>query len=210
MSDARGGIVLAGGSSSRMGRPKELLEWNGVPLLAHVVEIVATGTGGPVVVVRAAGQALPPLPGSVEIIDDEVPGRGVLAGIATGLRHLAGAVGVAYASAVDMPLLQPPFVRRICDAVTGGVEIALPSAGGYIQPLASAYRTSLAPLATRLVGEGALRPADLFAVARTLLLDEEALLADAELRRCDPELESLLNVNDPGEWARIRAISSQS
>ena len=192
-----------------MGRPKELLEWNGVPLLAHVVQVLAAGTGGPVVVVRAAGQQLPPLPGTVEIVDDEQPGQGVLAGIARGLRQLAGSVEVAYASAVDMPLLQPAFVQRVCTAVTGDVEIALPSAGGHLQPLAAAYRTSLAPLATRLVRESSLRPADLFAVARTLLLDKEALLADAELRRYDPELESLINVNDPGEWERIRAIASQ-
>ena len=206
---ARGGIVLTGGRSSRMGRPKELLEWNGVPLLAHVVQVLAAGTGGPVVVVHAAGQQLPPLPGPVEIVEDELPDQGVLAGIATGLRHLDGAVEVAYASAVDMPLLQPTFVRRVCDAVTSEVEIALPSAAGHLQPLAAAYRTSLAPLATRLVHEGALRPADLFAVARTLLLDEAALLADAELRRRDPDLESLVNVNDPGEWERIDAAAGR-
>jgi molybdenum cofactor guanylyltransferase len=198
-----GGIVLAGGRSSRMGRPKELLEWRGVPLLAHVVDVIAAGTGGPVVVVRAVGQLLPPLPGDVEIVEDELPGQGVLAGIARGLRHLAGSVEVAYASAVDMPLLQPAFVKRVCAAVTGDIEIALPSARGHVQPLAAAYRTSLSPLATRLVCENALRPADLFAVARTLLLDEVALLADAQLRRCDPDLESLVNVNDPGEWERI-------
>ena len=186
-----------------MGRPKELLEWNGVPLLTHVVQVLAAGTGGPVVVVRAAGQQLPELPGAVAIVEDELPDQGVLAGIASGLRHLAGSVEVAYASAVDVPLLQPAFVERVCAAVTGDVEIALPTARGHLQPLAAAYRTSLAPLAARLVRESALRPADLFAVARTLLLDEVALLADAGLRRCDPGLESLVNVNDPGEWERV-------
>lgn len=30
------GLVLAGGRSSRMGRDKAMLPWDGVPLLAHM------------------------------------------------------------------------------------------------------------------------------------------------------------------------------
>lgn len=38
------GVVLAGGQSSRMGSPKELLDWKGRPLILHLVEqIVAIG-----------------------------------------------------------------------------------------------------------------------------------------------------------------------
>jgi len=48
--------VLAGGRSSRMGTPKAALEWHGSTLLRRTVGIVARATGGPVVVVRAAGQ----------------------------------------------------------------------------------------------------------------------------------------------------------
>ncbi len=59
-----GGVVLAGGRSSRMGAPKAALEWHGSTLLRRTVAIVARATGGPVVVVRANGQDLPGLPGA--------------------------------------------------------------------------------------------------------------------------------------------------
>ena len=56
------GVVLAGGRSTRMGRPKASLEWHGSTLLHRVTGIVSRAVDGPVVVVRAAlahGSALP-------------------------------------------------------------------------------------------------------------------------------------------------------
>ena len=208
MIGGHGGIVLAGGLSTRMGSPKPELDWRGTSLLAHVVQLVQRGTGGPVVVICAAGQQLPPLPDEIEVVSDDVPASGVLGGIATGLRVLAGRVDVAYVSATDMPLLHPAFVRRVCDAVSGDAQIALPRAHGHLHPLAAAYRTELAPLAARLVADGLLRPAELFARARTVELDEVVLLADEALRGADPTLDSLFNVNDAVGWdwaqARVR------
>ena len=56
------GIVLAGGRSRRMGTPKAWLDWHGTTLLRRACGIVARGTSGPVIVVRAPGQELPELP----------------------------------------------------------------------------------------------------------------------------------------------------
>ena len=63
MADAAA-IVLAGGASRRMGRPKALLDWHGTPLVHHVASILA-GVCDPVVVVAAPGDELP-LPAGVE------------------------------------------------------------------------------------------------------------------------------------------------
>ena len=61
------GIVLAGGRSSRMGTPKPALEWHGSTLLRRTVGVIARVTDGPVVVVRAPGQAPPSLPSHVVV-----------------------------------------------------------------------------------------------------------------------------------------------
>jgi molybdenum cofactor cytidylyltransferase len=45
------GVVLAAGTSSRMGRPKQLLELAGKPLLQHVVDAAAASSLGEIVVV---------------------------------------------------------------------------------------------------------------------------------------------------------------
>src|SRR5687768_14902369 len=75
-----GGIVLAGGRSTRMGRPKAALEWHGSTLLHRVAGIVGRVVDGPVVVVRAAGQELPGLPPGARTVEDAREGRGPLQG----------------------------------------------------------------------------------------------------------------------------------
>ena len=107
------GIVLAGGRSTRMGRPKAALEWHGSTLLERVCGIVARAVDGPLVVVRAPGQELPALPPAVELVDDAHEGRGPLQGLAAGLAALGGRAERAYVSSTDVPLLHPAFVHAL-------------------------------------------------------------------------------------------------
>src|SRR5215212_8743726 len=99
------GIVLAGGRSARMGRPKAWLDWHGSTLLRRVCGLVARGVSGPVVVVRAPGQALPPLPPAIRVVDDEREGRGPLQGLLAGLEAVDGAEEIAFVAATDVPFL---------------------------------------------------------------------------------------------------------
>ena len=213
---AAAGVVLAGGRSSRMGTPKADLPWRGRTLLHHLVEVLATATGGPVVVVRAAGQPLPPLPDGTLVTEDPRPGLGPLQGIAAGLASLGAlggdpAAGAAFAAATDMPFLHPVFVRRVLAArAEDGADVALPVARGYPQPLAAAYRVALAAAADALVASGRARPADLFAACAVTRLDEARLLADPDLHAADPGLDSLVNVNDPAEYAAALARAAQA
>ncbi len=198
------GVVLAGGRSSRMGTPKAALEWHGSTLLRRTVGILARATGGPVVVVRAHGQELPDLPADVHIVDDPREGKGPVQGLAAGLGALAGHADVAFVSSTDMPFLHPAFVRRVLRAVHEGADVGLPIARGYPQPLAAAYRTSLAPIAEQLVKEERLRPAFLFEQCQVTRLDEAALRDDPVLAALDPGLDSVVNVNEPDDYRTAR------
>jgi molybdenum cofactor guanylyltransferase len=199
------GIVLAGGRSSRMGTPKAALEWHGSTLLRRTASILDRATDGPVVVVRAPGQVLPELPPQVEVVDDPREGLGPVQGLAAGLAAVAGRAQIAFACSTDLPFLHPAFARRVLRAAQEGADVGLPVARGYPQPLAAAYRTSLAPVAERLVKEGRLRPAFLFEECVVTRLDEAALREDPILAALDPDLDSVLNVNEPGDYAGARA-----
>jgi molybdopterin-guanine dinucleotide biosynthesis protein A len=189
-----------------MGTPKAALEWHGSTLLRRTVGILARVTGGPVVVVRAAGQELPALPPDVEVVDDPRDGKGPVQGIAAGLTALAGRADMAFISSTDMPFLHPAFVRRVLRAVADGADVGLPVARGYPQPLAAAYRTALAPVAERLVAAERLRPAFLFDECTVDRLDESALRADPVLAALDPALDSVVNVNEPDDYQAARAV----
>ena len=83
-----GGIVLCGGRSSRMGRPKAWLPFGDELMLPRVVRILGAVVS-PVVVVAAPDQDVPPLPPEIEIVRDPEEGRGPLQGLAAGLEAVA-------------------------------------------------------------------------------------------------------------------------
>ncbi len=214
------GVVLAGGRSSRMGTPKAALEWHGSTLLYRTVALLGRTVGGPVVVVRAAGQELPPVPDGVGVVADPVPGLGPLQGIGAGLAAVAGSAEAAFVCSTDLPFLHPAFMRRVVGALdaqpdvaqsdvaqsdVAQSDVALPVARGYRQPLAAAYRTALAEPIAALLAVGKRQPGMLFARCRVAVLDDAALLADPDVARLDPGLESLTNVNEPAEYAAARA-----
>ena len=200
------GIVLAGGRSTRMGRPKASLEWHGSTLVRRVAGIIARTVDGPVIVVRAPGQKLPSLPPGVRVVEDAREGQGPLQGIAAGLTAAAGDAELAYVSSTDVPLLHPAFVAAVLAAADReDVDVALPVAQGFKQPLAAAYRTSLLADVEELIMSDRMRPAFLFERCRVRELGESDLLRDARLARADPELLSLRNLNNQAEYEEARA-----
>ena len=141
-----GGVVLAGGRSRRMGTPKALLDWHGVPLVVHVAWAVADVTRGRVVVVAAPGQDLP---AGLDVVRDPVEGRGPLQGLAAGLAALD--CERAFVCATDQPdahlVLPALLVARPADVVAYEG-----------QPLGALYRTALAEVAAaRLPHDASLR-----------------------------------------------------
>ncbi len=154
---------------------------------------------------RAAGQQLPPLPPQFEIADDEREDRGPLQGIATGLARLADRAEVVFVSAVDAPLLHPAVIRHVLRELRARDDVALPRAHGFAQPLAAAYRTAIAEALERQIESGRLDTGSLLAHLRVHELDEAALLADPDIAEHDPELTSLLSLNDRSEYEAARA-----
>jgi molybdenum cofactor guanylyltransferase len=200
------GVVLVGGRSLRMGTPKAALEWHGSTLLRRTLGVLARSVDGPLVVVRAPDQPLPDIPPQVDVVEDPEEGLGPLQGIAAGLAALGARAQAAFVCSTDLPFLHPAFVRRVLRALTPDFDVVLPVARGYPQPLAAAYRVTLAPLVTDLVAAGDLRPAFLFRHhrCRTLRLEGAALLADPELAAVDPTLDSVVNVNSPDDYRAAR------
>jgi molybdopterin-guanine dinucleotide biosynthesis protein A len=194
-----------------MGRPKASLEWHGSTLLHRVTGIVGRAVDGTVVVVRAPDQELPELPSGVRVVEDAAEGRGPLQGLAAGLAAAAEeGAEVAYVSSTDVPLLHPAFVRAVLRAATGEVDVALPVLHGFRHPLAAGYRTSLLPDVEELIAADRMRPAFLFERCRVRELGEEELLGDRALAAADPELLSVLNLNEPDDYTRARARSAPS
>jgi molybdopterin-guanine dinucleotide biosynthesis protein A len=187
-----------------MGAAKAGLEWHGSTLLHRAAALLRRTVEGPVVVVAAPGQELPDLPAGVAVVEDPVEGLGPMQGLAVGLAAVADRAGAAFVCSTDLPFLHPAYVRRVLGGLTEGVDVVLPVAGGFRQPLAAAYRTGLAGLVADLLARGMRKPGMVFRHCAVSQLDDAALLADAAIAKYDPDLASVVNVNTPEDYARAR------
>jgi len=187
------GIVLCGGQSRRMGRPKETLPFGSETMLARVVRLLGEAVD-PVIVVAGQGQELPALPSSITVVHDRQANRGPLEGLAVGLQTIENRAAAAFATACDVPLLMPEFVVRMFD-LSAGHQIAVPHIEGYYHPLSAVYRTNVLPQIEALLTADRLRPKFLFEMVPT-----RRVTAD-ELSGVDLRLQSLANVNGPEDYA---------
>jgi molybdopterin-guanine dinucleotide biosynthesis protein A len=187
-----------------MGRSKALLDWHGVTAVEHVVEVVRDGVGGgPVCVVRAPGQELPPL--DAVVVDDAIAYDGPLAGLHAGLVALEGKADVAFACGVDTPLLVPAFIRAVLRSLQKGDDAVVPTIGGRSQPLLAAYRVRIVPRLRALLDDGAFGLRDIPRTSAVRQVGEWELISDPELDAADPRLNAAANANTPEDWAALLA-----
>jgi len=179
----RAAVVLCGGLSTRMGRPKATLPFGRETLLGRVVRRCGEACGE-VVVVAAEGQEVPPIPAGVRVVRDLRPEQGPLEGIAVGLAAVRAPA--AFCTSCDVPFLTAAFVARMFSAL-GDAFVARAVVDGMEQPLLAVYRTSLAPKAARLVAEGR---------RRVIFLAEGERISSVP----DPDLRCFRNINTPEEY----------
>ncbi len=196
-------LILAGGRSTRFGSDKASALLQGRPLLQWVIDAAVAGGAQSLVVVRAPGQRLPAsLAATVTLVelDDEFPGGGPLAGLATGLAHIEAPF--AFAASCDVPLLQPALIRRLAElAAAARADVVMPRVGGFPQPLVAVYRpAACAPAFRQAIQTGSTGGRIVPACSGLHVLEP----GEAELRAVDPDLRSFLNANTP---ARLDEIS---
>jgi molybdenum cofactor guanylyltransferase len=182
-------VVLAGGKSSRMGRPKALLLFDDEPLIVHIVRTL-NRIFSKTVVVAAPEQELPPLPAIV--VRDEISYQGPVGGIYYGLRAAGGQF--SFVTSCDVAFLNTALISHLVSQISE-YDVVVPYWQERFQPLHTVYRTSVLPLLKEQLDRRELRPVYLFDKVRTCKVGE------GEIRRFDPEGLSFLNMNTPEDYA---------
>ena len=190
-----GGVILAGGRSSRFGRDKLAEPIDGRPMLDHAVRAVqAVATD---VLVVAAPGADPTLPEGVRLARDLLAFEGPLAGLAAGLAELDPAVDRVIVVAGDMPTLVPAVLVRLLealDAVDAPVDAVTLEADGHSVPLPLAVRRAAGALAAgELLAGGERRLRALPVALRSHIIPE------AIWRRDDPDGRTLHDIDTPAD-----------
>jgi len=190
-------IVLAGGASARMGRPKALLPFAAETLIERVVRRLEP-IAAEVVVVSGPHLVLPALR-NARIVEDETPLQGPIAGILYGLR--AARTDLSFVCGCDHPFLEPAVVRLLIErsaAARGAVAVF----EGIPQPLVGVYRQSVAAIAASMLAAGERRAAALVRQAGLVEVLQEDLL------RIDPAGLGFLDVDTPQAYKRALELIS--
>ena len=207
------GIVLVGGGSRRLaaaGLPpggKAAVVLEGRTFLERIVAAVAAEVDR-VLVVAAAGQPLPGLPPSVEVVRDREAGGGPLAALRDGLaaaRRLDPPPRLAFVCAGDVPLVRRELVRLVvARGLATGAGWTVPLCGGHPQGLLSAVALAMLP---RIEAHLAAGRRDVRGLLEALEREQPAGIVQvtaAEVAAVDPAGDSARDVDTPEDLAAVR------
>jgi molybdopterin-guanine dinucleotide biosynthesis protein A len=141
-------FVLAGGQSTRMGRDKALLEWQGQPLIEHALDkLRSLGCTPRILGVR------PDLERFAPVVPDNVQARGPLGGIEAALNFSDANLNLFLP--VDLPRLPVEFLRWMAarSAITNAAA-TIPWHSGHPQPLCAVYHRRLLPHISAALSQG--------------------------------------------------------
>ena len=186
----RGGcslVILAGGSSRRMGRDKAALPAGDGTLIEHLARRLA-----PVVqeTIIASGRGGPALAGAT-MVEDRYPGMGPLAGMHAGL--LAARTPLVWVVGCDLPDADPALASLLC-GLARHHDAAVPRIEAEAQGVCAVYQRALAARIDALLQAGERR------VSRLLAESNVRYVTAEELRTVDPELRSFRNLNTPADY----------
>jgi len=187
----RSGVVLAGGSSTRLGVDKGLRLLAGRPLVNHIVDSIRCHVDEVIVVVASEEQSKnyrQAVDGAV-IVTDIHPEGSPLVGLMTGLSFCK--YPYAFAVACDMPFVCGEAVEMLFAEAEGHGGAVFEKPNGWIEPLVAVYHVDTALReAERLYREGDLRVRMIF-----LSRDDVALIPVERLRVVDPELRTFFDTD---------------
>jgi molybdenum cofactor cytidylyltransferase len=128
------GVILAAGGSRRLGQPKQLIEWNGRPLIWHAVQagraaglwplIVVVGSGAEGVRRALQGEA-------VTFVENPAWEAGLSTSVRAGVEAVEGTVEAIAFLLADMPQVTPQLVKALVDEHRRTLTpLVAPRAGG--------------------------------------------------------------------------------
>lgn len=183
--------ILAGGKSSRMGRNKAFLPWQGTTLLAYEIELLHDFSQ--IVVSVADEEAYEPLKQmGITLVEDVRKGYGPLEGLYQILKQI-GQEWV-FVTATDMPMLNTALIEAIIAVERNSVQAVITKDAVHVHPLCGLYHTSILPILEEMFEEG---------YHSLYQLLQRIEVRYVSLQELGMEENVLTNVNTPEEYESI-------
>jgi molybdopterin-guanine dinucleotide biosynthesis protein A len=183
MIDSIDAYIIAGGKSLRFKRDKSLYEFNGKPLIKHVVDAISPVFKSVSIISNDTDKfSFLDLP----VAPDIIPELGPIGGIYTALTISAGKK--IFAFACDTPFIDREFVEYMISKIADN-DIIIPSVSNRFEPLHAIYSYSCLPFILKLIESGDRKIINFFDSMKLLSITEE------EIKKFDSELKLFQNIN---------------
>ncbi len=187
-------VIQAGGASSRMGRDKALLLFDGRPMVEHLIHRLGH-LSDDVVVISNRPEEFAYL--DVPVYSDVLPVRGALPGLITAFTHARhDAVSVI---ACDMAFVNPEMLAaELALLADSGADAVVPHSGRGWEPFHAVYRRLECLAAAKAALEAGMMSASSWYASANVVEFDEALT-----HRHDPQGQAFLNFNTPQEYRAL-------
>ncbi len=183
-------LILCGGRSKRMGRPKAFLPFGGTTMINHILTNVKD-MFAETFLVSNEPESFEDF--DVDVVKDILPYRGPLGGILSGL--LVSQHSHAFVIACDMPLITPKMIRELCQRrFEHDVVVASHDEG--IEPLLGVYSKNCIKSLEESLFNGDLALKD-------FLSGLNSVTYDLEEETKEGSLPPYFNVNTPQDYSRL-------
>ncbi len=188
------GVILAGGSSHRMGTDKSFLDLGGTPVIGHVIKAMTSAFTRVYIITndpdKYARFGLP-------MKADVMPGIGTLGGIHAGLYYCEG--NAAFFAASDMPFIRPALIDYLVGAFHN-TDAVVPFIHGEYEPLLAIYAKSCLSAVEKTIASRKRRAVGFLSSVRV------KKIRDDEFSAVDPDYVSIFNINTPEDYERAKRI----
>jgi FdhD protein len=186
------GVILAGGSSSRMGSNKALLPFQG-GLFIEAIYRHTERLFNEVLLVTNAPEQYPFLP--CRKVADRFKGMGPLAGIHAGLMEASNPRVLAVAC--DMPYISEKIIRFLVE-LDWKADVIIPRSKDGLEPLHALYGKRCLPAMEYMLASGQKRIISFFDRVTVREVGQE------KIPGFEPHFSAFWNVNTPEDYYRLR------
>lgn len=187
------GLILCGGKSKRMGRPKAFLPYGGRTIVEHLINNFSQ-LFDEVFLVANEPDAFSQM--TIDVVKDILPNRGPVCGILSGL--LVAKHEHVFVAACDMPLVDKKLVREM-SRIRRAHDVVVLGHDGVVEPLLGFYSKACVKSLEDTLFSGKSAVHDVLSGVSALVFDYDKIANSA-----DP-MPAYFNVNTPLDYSELLA-----
>ncbi len=197
MKDNCTGVILAGGLNSRLPGKKKAFHRVGELTILETIYNTFSSIFPEIIIV--VNDPLDFMEWDLEVVRDMIPSKCALAGLHAGLFHASS--DYIYVTACDTPFVSKRVIEYMVDQIRPEFEVIIPETEDGIEALSAVYAKSCIPLIEKNLEK------NIFMIKKFFRKKKVRQIPVQRLRKLDPELDFIFNINTPKDLETARMIA---